>query len=71
LGIAEVRFTEPYLRCADCEVITLAVMRLLMKYVYNTGYKKAKLTIGYIMKIPTEKGEVSYTISKYAISLND
>lgn len=68
LRIAEVGFQKPYLRCADYDVIALAVMRLLMKYAYNTGFEYGKFTIGYVMKIPT--GDVSYTIGK-AISLND
>lgn len=66
LRIAGVVFKEPYLRCADYEVIALLVMRLLMKYAYNTGFKNGKFTIGYVMKIPT--GEVEYTIGT-AISL--
>lgn len=68
LRIAEVKFKEPYPQCADIEVITLAVMRLLMKYVYNTGFQYGKFTISYVMKIPT--GDVSFTIGN-AISLND
>lgn len=68
LRIAEVVFKEPYLRCADYEVIALAVMRLLMKYIYNTEFDHGKFTIGYVMKIPT--GEVSYIIGR-SISLND
>lgn len=68
LRIAEVRFKEPYLRCADYEVISFKVMRLLMKYVYNKRFEYGKFTIGYVMKIPT--GDVSYTIGR-AISLND
>lgn len=68
LRIAEIRFKEPYPRCADYELIALAVMRLLMMYVYNTEFAYGKFTIGYNMKIST--GEVSYTIGK-AISLND
>jgi hypothetical protein len=69
MRIAEVVFKEPYLRCADYEVIALVVMRLLMKYAYNTGIEySGKFTVGYVMKIPT--GDVTYTIGS-AISLND
>lgn len=53
LRIAEERFQEPYLRCSEIELITIAVMRLLMMYVYNTGFEYGKFTIGYYMKIPT------------------
>ena len=68
LRIAEVRFKQPYLRCADYEMITLAVLLLLMKYAYNTEFEYGKFTISYVMKIPT--GDVAYTIGT-AISLND
>lgn len=68
LRIAQVGFKEPYLRGIDCELLTLAVMRLLMKFVYNTGFEYAKFTISYVMKIPT--GEISYTIGS-AIPLVD
>lgn len=70
LRIAEVRFKEPYLLCTDIEVIALAIMRLLMKYVYSTVFEYGKFTIGYVMKIPTGEGEVTYTIGD-AISLVD
>ena len=68
MRIAEYRFKKPYLCCANYEVIALAVMRLLMKYAYNTGSSFGKFTIGYITKIPTGKGNVSYSIGK-AISI--
>ena len=64
--IAEYQFQKPYLRCVDSVVITLAVMRLLMKYAYNLDFEYAKFTIGYVMRIPT--GDVSYTVGT-AISL--
>lgn len=68
MRIAKVGFKEPYLGGADCEVLALAVMRLLMKCAYNTGSDYGKFTIGYVMQIP--RGEVSYTIGR-AISLED
>jgi len=68
LRVVELKF-RPYVKCADCEVISLAVMRLLMKYVYHLGLSHGKFTIGYVMKIP--KGDdVSYSVGS-AISLND
>jgi len=36
LRIAGVDFQEPYLRCQETTIIALAVMRLLIKFVYNT-----------------------------------
>lgn len=66
--LAEVIFKEPFPVCGDIEVIALSVMRLLMKYVYNTGFDYGKFTIGYIMKTPS--GEVSFMIGK-AISLTN
>ena len=68
LRIAEVELKKPYLRCADYEVIALAVMRLLMMYAYNTVFYKGKFTISYRMKIPTR--DVSFTVGT-AISLKD
>lgn len=68
LRIAEVRFKEPYLTCVEYELIALLVMRLLIKYAYNTRFNYGKFTIGYVMKLPT--GDVSYIIGN-AISLND
>lgn len=68
LRIASVGFRAPYLQCADYEMIALVVMQLLMKYAYNIEFGSGKLTISYVMKIPT--GDVIYTIGT-AISLND
>lgn len=70
LRLAEVGFKEPYLRCADFDVIALAVMRLLMKYIYNTTFSDGKFTIVYKLKMPKRKGDVSFTIGN-AISLKD
>ena len=68
LRIVEVGFEDPYLRCAEYEVIALAVMCLLKKYAYNTGFEYGKFTIGYVMNIPTR--DVSYNIGT-TIYLND
>ena len=57
-------------KLADYDVIALEVMRLLMKYTYNTGSSYGKFTMGYIMKIPIGTGNVSYNIGE-AISLYD
>lgn len=69
LRIAVVEFQEPYLRCQDTPVIALAVMRLLIKYVYNTGFKYGKFTIGY--NIIRASGEPVSFIIGHAISLAD
>lgn len=69
LRIALVEFDEPYICCKDTTVIALAVMRLLIKYVYNIGFKYGKFTIGYTMITP--RGDpVSFSIGN-AISLID
>ncbi|KAF6154153.1 hypothetical protein GIB67_016405 [Kingdonia uniflora] len=63
-------FKNPYLLCSYYELIVLAIIQLLLKYAYNQEFKYAKFTIGYVMKVPSGSGEVSYTIG-LAISLND
>lgn len=69
LRIAVVEFYEPYLRCLDTTIIALAIMRLLIKYVYITEFKYGKFTIGYNMIKPN--GEpVSFIIGR-AIELVD
>ncbi|VDO13682.1 unnamed protein product, partial [Brugia timori] len=68
LRIVEVKF-RPYIKCVGFEVISLAVMRLLIKYVYHPGLSYGKFTLGYGMKIPNGD-DVSYTVGS-AISLND
>lgn len=61
LRIARIDFNMPLLRCSDCDLIVLAVMRLVIKYAYTTESDYWKFTISYAMKIPT--GEVPFTIS--------
>lgn len=74
LRIAEERFNEPYLQCTECDIIALAIMRLLVKYAYTVECDKCKFTIGYVMKNSKNSlsGEVeSSTICKKAISVKD
>lgn len=49
---AVVSFKAPYVRCGECEVIALAVMRLLLCCAYHTGATYGKVNIGYHMRIP-------------------
>ncbi|KAF6173516.1 hypothetical protein GIB67_042646 [Kingdonia uniflora] len=72
LGLRNARmdFKNPYLLCSYYELIILAIMQLLLKYAYNQEFKYAKFTIGYVMRVPSGSGEVSYTIGS-TISLND
>lgn len=66
---AVVEFTKPYIMCKDSTVIALAVMKLLIKYVYPIGFKYGKFTIGYTMITP--RGDpLSFSIGK-AIELID
>ncbi|KAF6139864.1 hypothetical protein GIB67_009711 [Kingdonia uniflora] len=71
LGLRNARmdFKKPYLLCSYYELIVLTIMQLLLKYAYSQKFKYAKFTIGYVMKVPSGSGEVSYTIGS-AISLN-
>lgn len=62
-------FPEPDLRCQETTIIALAVMRLLIKFVYNTRFKYAKFTIGYNMISP--RGELVSFIIGNAIPLED
>ncbi|KAF6152893.1 hypothetical protein GIB67_002978 [Kingdonia uniflora] len=72
LGLRNARmdFKNPYLLCSYYELIVLAIMQLLLKYAYSQEFKYAKFTIGYVMKVPSGSGKVSYTIGS-AIILND
>lgn len=83
LGLREanVTFKAPYVRCTECEVISLAVMRILLKCAYHTGSCYGKVNIGYHMKIPKHesligsenilyKEEISFIIGP-AIPLTD
>jgi hypothetical protein len=47
LRLAEMNFTNPYLGCSDATKITYGVMKLLIKYIYDTGLEYGKLTLGY------------------------
>ncbi|KAF6166925.1 hypothetical protein GIB67_020154 [Kingdonia uniflora] len=67
LRIARIDFKKPCLLCSQYELIVLAIMQLLIKYVYNQEFKYAKFTIGYIMKVPP--GDVPYIIGS-TTSLN-
>lgn len=48
--------------CSECNIITIAIMRLLEKYIIFTQYEYGKFTIGYTMLTPT--GEILFTIEK-------
>jgi len=65
--VIDVSFKEPYIQCDRCEVIALALMRLLIKHVYSTEFEYAKFTVGYTMKI--HSGKVPFTIGD-AITIN-
>jgi hypothetical protein len=41
------RFDEPDLRCTETTQITFGIMKLLIKYAYNTGFEHGYFTIGY------------------------
>lgn len=58
----EIFFRNPYVQAIECEILSLAIMRLLMKYVSNIDAGYIKLTIGLNMKI--HSGEVTLTIGK-------
>lgn len=62
LKICRITLNMPFLRSNDCDLIVLAVMRLLIKYAYTTESDYGKFTISYVMRIPT--GEVPFTICK-------
>lgn len=52
LRIATIEFKRPFLRCSDCDMIVLAVMRLYHKYAYTIQSDYGKLTVSYVMRIP-------------------
>lgn len=49
---AKMSFLKPYPFCSDIEILSLAVMKLLLRYVYNQKIAKGKFTIGYTMSCP-------------------
>jgi hypothetical protein len=66
--IVKLTFKQPYVRCVEVDLISFAIMRLLIKYAYRAGFQTGKFTIGYVIVVPT--GEVSFTVTKRAISLS-
>lgn len=76
LRIAGVELKEPYLSCAEYELISLVVMLLLMKYVYNTNISNirfyyCKFTIVFTIIIPKGIERVSFTVDRCISLLND
>lgn len=69
LRIVQLTFKPPYVRCTEVELISLAIMILLIKYAYNAGFNYGKFTIGYVIKLPT--GDLSFIVTKRAILLTD
>lgn len=62
LRIAGMIFNPPFLRCNECNLIVLAVMRLLIKYAYTTESTFGKFTITYVLETPSF-GSIPYSIN--------
>lgn len=45
-------FSSPYPRVTDCDILTLAFLRLLENYVYTLDSTYSKVTLGYKMYFP-------------------
>jgi hypothetical protein len=72
LRVVKLVFKPPYVRCTEVGLISLAIMRLLIKYAYQAGLSNGKFTIGYEIIVPTAPaGVLSFTVTKTAISLKD
>lgn len=60
--ISKMDFKSPFVRCNEIDLIVLAVMQLVIKYVYRTESDYGKFTISYVMK--TSMDVVTFTIGE-------
>ena len=57
-------FSSPYPRVTDCDILTLAFLRLLENYVYTLDSTYSKVTLGYKMYFPPTSHDISCTLGK-------